>query len=124
MPFDKSYSELSPALKQRVKNAYGDLKESEYPPFPSEGTQVIYRPLYKANLDLRKEGDVLAIAMIDESGGVESVTVYKAPSKNIATMLNYIISNTKFDPATCDGKPCKMEYLFENKIETKPNWAR
>lgn len=100
------------------------MKDSEHPPFLSEGTEVIYRPLYKANLDLRKEGDVLAIAMIDEKGMVETVSIYKAPSKNIATMLSYVISNTKFDPATCDGKPCKMEYLFENKIETKPNWAR
>ncbi len=124
VPFDKSYEELSDGLKSRVKAAYGGLKDSEHPPFPKKGTKVIYEPLYKANLDLRKEGDVLAIAMVDATGKVENVTIYKAPTKNIATMLSYIISNTEFDPATCDGKPCKMEYLFENKIETKPNWAR
>lgn len=124
VPFDKTYSELSPTLKERVKTPYGGLKASEHPPFPQEGTEAIYRPLYKANLKLEKEGDVLAIAMISETGKVENVTVYKAPTPNIATMLSYIITNTKFDPATCDGKPCKMEYLFENKIESKPNWAR
>ncbi len=124
VPFDKSYNEMSTGLKARVKDAYGGLKDSEHPPFPSEGSQAIYRPLFKANRDLLAEGDVLAIAVVSATGQAKKVTVYKAPSSNIATMLNYIIGNTKFDPATCDGEPCEMEYLFENRIDIKPSSAR
>lgn len=124
VPFDVPYSEMSPGLKQRVKAAYGGLKDTEHPPFPAEGTQSIFRPLFKANRDILAEGDVLAIAMISATGEPKNVTVYKAPSKNLAEMLNYIIGNTKFEPATCDGVPCEMEYLFENKIDIKPSIAR
>ncbi len=124
VPFDKRYSEMSPTLQARVKSAYGGLKETEHPPFPEEGTQAIFYPLFKANRDLLAEGDVLAIAVISPEGKTKKVTVYKAPTKNIATMLTYILTNTKFDPATCDGKPCEMEYLFENRIDIKPSIAR
>jgi hypothetical protein len=124
VPFDARYSEMSSTLQARVKAAYGGLKDSEHPPFPSEGTQAIYYPLYKANRDLRDEGDVLAIAVIGTSGEVKQVSIYKAPTTSAATLINYIISNTKFDPASCDGSPCEMEYLFETKLETKPSKAR
>jgi len=124
VPFDKRYSEMSTALQARVKAAYGGLKDSEHPPFPAEGSQAIYYPLFKANRNLLAEGDVLAIAMVNAQGRATKVTVYKAPSSNVATMINYIISNTQFDPATCDGRPCEMEYLFENRINIKPSSAR
>ena len=87
VPFDKRYSEMSPGLQARVKAAYGGLKDSEHPPFPTEGSQIIFRQLFKANRDLQDEGDVLAIATIDANGDAQKVTVYKAPSSNIATML-------------------------------------
>lgn len=124
VPFDKRYNEMSPTLQSRVKAAYGGLADSEHPPFPSEGSQAIFNPLFKANRDLLDEGDILAIAVISATGEPKQVTVYKAPSPNLAAMMNYIIVNTKFDPATCDGEPCEMEYLFEHKIETKPSVAR
>jgi len=124
VPFDARYSDMSETLQARVKAAYGGLKDSEHPPFPSEGTQAIYYPLYKANRDLRDEGEVLAIAMIGTNGEVKQVSIYKAPTTSAATLINYIISNTKFDPASCDGSPCEMEYLFETKLETKPSKAR
>ncbi|MBL4674159.1 MAG: hypothetical protein JKX81_18005 [Arenicella sp.] len=124
VPFDTRYSDMSSTLQARVKAAYGGLKDSEHPPFPSEGTQAIYYPLYKANRDLRDEGDVLVIAVIGTTGEVKQVSIYKAPTASAATLINYIISNTKFDPASCDGSPCEMEYLFETKLETKPSKAR
>lgn len=124
VPFDKRYSEMSPTLQARIKKAYGGLNDSEHPPFPEEGSQAIFNPLFKANRGLLAEGDVLAIAIISATGVAKKVTVYKAPSTNIATMINYIIIHTKFDPATCDGKPCEMEYLFENRIDIKPSSAR
>lgn len=124
VPFNKSYSEMSPGLQARVKAAYGGLKDTEHPPFPIEGSQAIFKPLYKANRDLLAEGDVLAIAVVSATGQAKNVTVYKAPSPNIATMLNYIIGNTEFEPATCDGEPCEMEYLFENKIDIMPSKIR
>jgi hypothetical protein len=124
VPFNKSYNEMSAPLQARVKAPYGGLRDSEHPPFPSEGSQAIYYPLFKANRDLLSEGDVLAIAMISATGDVKQVSIYKSPKDSIATMINYIITNTKFDPATCDGVPCEMEYLFETRLETKPSVAR
>ena len=124
VPFDKNYRELSSTLKARVKAPYGGLKDSEHPPFPTEGSQAIYNPLFKANLELLDEGDFLAIATISATGEVKQVSIYKSPTPNVATMINYIISNTKFDPATCDGSPCEMEYLFENRLTNEPNVAR
>ncbi len=124
VPFDLRYREMSSTLQARVKDAYGGLKDSETPPFPTEGMQAIYRPLYKANRALDDEGDVLAIAMVDAAGKVESVSMYKSPTDNVASMVNYILVNTKFDPATCDGTPCKMEFLFETRLEVKPAWTR
>ena len=64
VPFDKRYSEMSPGLQARVKAAYGGLKESEHPPFPTEGSQVIFRQLFEANRKLKDTGEVLALSLI------------------------------------------------------------
>lgn len=120
VPFNKRYKDMSPELQARIKANYGGLADTETPPFPKKGNRAIYEPLIKAHRGLGRDGDVVAVAMIKTDGSVGKITVYKAPNKSVATMINYILSNTEFDPGTCDGSPCQMEYLFDIRLEFSP----
>jgi len=120
VPFDKRYKDMSPGLQDRVKATYGGLADNETPPYPKKGNQAIYEPLLKAHRGLGREGNLMAVAMIRADGSVEKITVYKAPNESVATMLNYILTNIEFDPGTCDGTPCQMEYLFDIGLKVSP----
>ena len=82
---------------------------------------MIYKPLIKhrsKQLDKAREGTLFMVAMINEKGNVENVSVYESPSPIISELATTVIFNTKFSPASCDGKPCKMEFPFEFKMRT------
>jgi len=116
IPFNKTYDELSDQQKDLFKATYGGLKESEKPPFPIKGMQAIYKPIIKAHNDIRRGGNLLLVAIVDKEGKVENVSIYETPSDDMASYASNVLFNTKFEAATCDGTPCKMEFPFEFKL--------
>lgn len=121
IPFDKPYSQLTDYQKALVRMDYEGMPSNETPPYPFEGTVVLYEPVIKALQKILKEGDLTAIAMVNHKGDVEEVTVYKSPDPFFAELLNSILFSTKFEPATCKGKPCKMEFFFNLRLNVSPN---
>lgn len=122
IPLDKNYKDMTESQQNWFKNTYyADLSKSEVPPYPVKGTKTIYKPLIKhrsQQLDKARSGTLFMVAMIDATGKVESVSVYESPSSSITELATTVIYNTKFTPASCDGKPCKMEFPFEFKMKS------
>lgn len=119
IPFDKRYTELSATQKNLFRAQYGVLKASEHPPFPKQGMEAIYKPIIKGHQRVARGGTLFLVAMIDVTGKVENVAVYESPVESITELATAVLFNTDFDPATCDGKPCKMEFPFEFQMRTK-----
>lgn len=116
IPFNKSYKALTAEQKEMFKATYGGLANGEEPPFPKKGTQVIYKPIIKAHKEIARSGNLFLVAMVDEEGKVENVSVYESPADSMTQLATNVLFNTAFDPASCNGEPCKMEYPFEFKL--------
>lgn len=117
IPFDKSYDELTDEQKSLFRASYGGLAKNEKPPFPKAGTKAIYEPLLKGHLEIARAGNLFLVAMIDEQGKVENVSVYESPANTMTEYATAVLFNTEFEPATCAGKPCKMEFPFEFELQ-------
>ena len=113
IPFNKSYKKLSADEKAIFRKNYDTIADNETPPFPSKGLQEIYNPIIKGHLVIADEGNLFIVAMINEIGKVEDIGVYESPSEEMTNYAATVLFNTKFDPATCSGEPCKMEFPFE-----------
>lgn len=124
IPFDKNYQQLSDEQKEIFRSFYGGLKDSEQPPFPKDGTKTIYEPIIEAHDLVARGGTLFLIAMINEKGKVENVAVYESPADKITEIATAVLFNTEFDPATCDGSPCKMEFPFEFNLRNKEKVIR
>lgn len=121
IPFYKKYDELDDEQTRIYGRLYKILTEralgeTEKPPFPVEGLQAIYKPLIRKNKLVAKNGTVFFIALIDKAGEAESVTVYQSPNREMTEFINILMFTTKFEPATCDGDPCAMEFPFEMEL--------
>ena len=113
IPFNKPYGQLTAEQKELFRATYGGLADSEKPPFPIKGTQVIYKPIIEANKTIKQAGNLLLVAMVNEAGKVENVAVYESPTPKMAEVATTVLFNTQFEPASCAGEPCKMEFPFE-----------
>ena len=118
IPFNKNYTQLTEEQKELFRATYGGLAETEKPPFPVEGTQSIYRPIIEGHKEIARAGNLFLIAMVDENGKVENVSVYESPHTRMTEYASAVLFNTKFEPATCNGDPCKMEFPFEFKLRS------
>ena len=119
IPFNKRYQQLSNEQKDLFRANYGVLKESEHPPFPKKGMRSIYKPIIKGHAKVSQGGTLFAVAMVDENGIVENVAVYESPAPAITELAQAVLLSTEFDPALCDGNPCKMEFPFEFKMRNR-----
>lgn len=122
IPLDKGYQQLNEEQQNWFKTSYySGLNQTETPPYPVEGTEMIYKPIIKyrsIQMDLALAGTLFMVAMVDENGKVENVSVYESPSETITELATSVLFNTKFTPASCEGKPCKMEFPFEFKMKS------
>ncbi|GAA5443632.1 hypothetical protein Misp06_01810 [Microbulbifer sp. NBRC 101763] len=115
IPFDKPYGKLSEDQKKRFTSIYENLNEGDEPPFPVNGLQELYMPIYAGHKKLLKKGKLHIIALIDEEGKVESISVFDTPSELMTKLAIVVLRETEFKPAKCSGSPCKMDFpLFMN----------
>lgn len=112
IPFNKRFDQLTPRQMQIYRSYFEGIKTTETPPFPKKGLIEIYKPLIQGHKRIGGEGELLVYAQVNETGGVDKVTVYLSPTKKLADLATTVMFNTKFKPATCDGIPCVMDYPF------------
>ena len=118
IPFDKNYGQLTAQQKKIFRSNYDRLTTSEKPPFPVGGTQSIYKPIIKGHKEIARAGILFLVATVGETGKVENVQVYNSPAESMTEYATNVLFNTAFDPATCEGQPCKMEFPFEFDLPT------
>ena len=116
IPFNKEYDQYTPEQRSLYRSLFVGIKENETPPYPKHGTRKLYMPLIKGNERLARGGWLRLIANINEKGEVAEVSIYESPHKEINELALAVMFNVKFYPATCDGKPCAMDFQFEYDI--------
>ncbi len=116
IPFDKPYGELTAAQRAVFLANYESFPATDEPPYPLKGLGEVYAPMYTAHQKLGRPGELFAIAMVDQEGVVESVSVYKSPDDNLSRVATAVLFNTSFKPAKCAGKPCRMEFPLVLKL--------
>ena len=119
IPFDKTYAELTQEQKDMFRATYGGLRDDEQPPYPSAGSEAIYKPIIEGHNRIARGGNLFLVAMVNEQGKVENVAVYESPADAMTELATAVLFNTEFDPASCAGAPCKMEFPFEFELSRK-----
>ena len=115
VPPDKSYAELTPEEKQRIKSFYEPMTEEDEPPYPENGL----RPILEAARKLQRgvDGAMFLAVSVDASGKGTSVAVYQSPDEQLTRAMAGVLMFTRYKPAICHGVPCKMEYPFRFRFK-------
>ena len=115
LPFDKTYADLTPAQQAYVRDQYDGLKAQEEPPFPRDGLRDVLRRVdEKVSQDTPRlePGPLLVVASVDAEGKVQKVKIYKEPNVFASNAVSQALLATPFKPATRDGAPIDMDFLF------------
>jgi hypothetical protein len=110
LPLNRGYRELTPEQREHFKLNYEPMAPDDEPPFPVNGLQAIYDPLYRANNKLGIPGDIFLIATVDPQGKVSQVQAVESPDRQLTRVVSAILFATPFKPAACGGEPCQMDF--------------
>ena len=119
IPFDKEYHQLTPEQQDIYRGQWEGLGVNDTPPFPKGGTESIYQPIIKGHERIARGGMLSLVAEIDKEGNVAKLAIYKSPHDEITELATSVMFHAKFNPATCAGKPCEMDYPFEFKLRRR-----
>lgn len=118
-PFEKSYRQFNDEQKAAYRDQWEGLKEGDHPPYPKKGSIKLYQPIIKGHSRIARGGMLRLVAQISEKGEVSEVAVYESPHQDITELAMSVIFHAKFVPASCDGKPCKMDFPLEFELRQR-----
>ncbi|MCA6215543.1 energy transducer TonB [Ideonella sp. B7] len=107
---NRTYDQLSEEDKAALNSWWEDIQPGDEPPFPQEGLRAIYDPIRKVQDKLLESGRLSAVATVDDTGHVSSVSVFKSPSNELTQAVARILMLIPFKPAVCGGQPCQMDF--------------
>ncbi|KQV54335.1 hypothetical protein ASD07_07355 [Duganella sp. Root336D2] len=117
---NKRYHELSAEDRAELHSWWESMPEGDEPPFPAYGLKPVHSAMLEAQSMLRVEGELYLVATVDSNGEVIQVKAVGSPSPEMTKFAASVIGVTKFKPAICGGKPCKMDYPFSYKFTMGP----
>ena len=117
IPFNKSFEALSIEQQSLFKTRFDDLSSSDTPPFPKLGLHTLYRPIVEANQTIDAPGALKLMATVNTNGFVETIKVLNSPNTELTKVAKAVLLNTRFDPASCNGIACNMEFPLEINID-------
>lgn len=106
------YEKLSERDRANLHSWWESIPKGDEPPFPVKGLKPIFDGMLKAQHEFMVEGELTLIATIDTNGEVEQVKAIGSPSQQMTLFAASLVGMTKFKPAICSGKPCKMDFPF------------
>jgi len=115
-PLDKHYSEFSEEEKAAFRKAYEGMPDNESPPFPAENLNAIHEQIgqiAKQRVRNWPRGKMFAIVTVDAEGEPKKVEVYQSPGREATQVTTFVLMDTRFTPADCNGTPCAGEFLWE-----------
>ena len=119
VPPDKTYAELTPEEKQRIKSFYEPMTEEDEPPYPEHGLRAILEAARELQHGLLVDGAMFLAVSVDASGKGTSVAVYQSPDEQLTRAMAGVLMFTTYKPAICHGVPCKMEYPFRFQFKVR-----
>jgi len=115
-PHDKHYSEFTDKEKRAYRRPYEGIPDTETPPYPEKNMSWIsweISRLAKERVRNWPRGKMFAIVDVSAKGVAKKVTIYEAPNGESAQLTSYVLTQTKFTPADCNGTPCDGEFLWQ-----------
>lgn len=120
LPFDKTYSQLTPDQQWRVKAQYERMEASDEPPFPIDGLGPLYKAISKGQQILHASGVLDIHVQINSKGEATSVSMVKSPSDEMTRYVAHVAMLTKYKPAVCSGQPCAMPFPIRINLQRRP----
>ena len=114
VPINRTYGELSPEDRAKVRAAYGDLTPSDEPPYPLRGMEPLLREVSVVQKSQLAEGLVKMMVKVDEQGEPQSVASLRSPNRTVTQLVAFALMQQKYKPGTCGGRPCARDFLFEH----------
>jgi len=116
IPINRSYAELSSAERAKLHTWWEQIPDGDEPPFPTEGLKPIHDAVRQAQRRFLVTGELFLIATVEADGKVAGVKAIGSPSPEMTKFAATVLAVTKFKPAVCSGRPCRMDfplrYLF------------
>jgi hypothetical protein len=112
VPFDKGYDALTPDQQRLVRSRFPILQDGDRPPYPLNGSEEIIRLTHGAHGQVLAAGTLQMDVLIDETGVPQTATIRSTPDAELADFAGKALLLSKYTPARCGGKPCKMSYPF------------
>jgi len=113
IPFNKNFAALSSEEQTLFKTRFDDLSITDTPPFPKLGLRALYRPIVEANQAIDAPGSLKLTATVNVNGFVETIKIVNSPDAKLTSVAKTVLLNTRFDPASCNGIACNMEFPLE-----------
>lgn len=111
VPMGKSWEELSPEERSRVRLWY-PLPEEDEPPYPVAGLGRFHLVIARLRQKVDGQGPLALVVDVDATGQVSGVQVRAAPTPELGQYAAMIAAKVPFKPARCDGKPCAMKFAY------------
>lgn len=80
------------------------------PPYPIEGTAEVLNLALERARQLDAQEDLIVVAEVNESGQVTSVTPRRYSDDQLLKSVKWLLVDTVFKPARCNGTPCKSSF--------------
>ena len=112
VPFDSTYAGLTAGQKAVLNQDYENLAAGDEPPYPLYGVRHLIQPLISYAETYSPIGPMIASVEVDSKGDAVAVKVYRSPDPEMARILSGAMALEKYKPASCQGKPCRMEYVL------------
>jgi len=102
MPGDEDYLPIAEVMPEPAEGLANLMKKIQYPEMAKKTGQ---------------EGRVIAMAYINESGGVDDVKIIKGVGGGCSEEVERVLKSSKFKPGRKDGQPVKvkltMSFVFK-----------
>jgi hypothetical protein len=119
LPVNQTYQQLTPEERAHVNSWYEHVAPGDEPPFPLDGMRSILDVVRKGQEKLLVTGKLYLVATVEPSGKVSAVKAYGSPNPEMAKFASEVLLLTKFKPAVCGGRPCRMDFplSYNFKVE-------
>ena len=113
VPLNRSWAQLTPEQQTLWKSQYDAIPAADEPPFPMESLGALNKSVSQSLRGQFESGKLDLNVRIDADGNATAVSIFAAPSPEIARNAASVLMASKFKPAVCAGQPCTMDFPFK-----------
>lgn len=115
IPYDKSWSQLSAAEQQLVRDNYDGLAADAEPPFPLDGLIPIIRELERTE-KYADTGTLLIVIEVDAAGEATDGKTLATPDSAMASALLRAAMKMQYKPGKKEGQPVAMKFPLRFEV--------